>query len=276
MTTDRTSSARTPDYSRVTSRCFINVPFDRLVRDFDLVLSHGIQPEIGLEGDFLYTATGKDFERAAEKLRRAGLACTLHAPFFDLAPGALDRHIREATRNKLRLAFSLIPVFRPRSIVCHLNYEAERHGYKKEDWFGHALKTFEELLAMAEPHRVPVMLENTYENSPAIHLEILRALDSPYARFCFDVGHTLAFARNTWQDWFPAMESWLGQLHIHDNRGDIDAHLPPGRGCFDFAGFFRYLKDRKLNPLITLEPHTEEDLWQSLEAVDRLGLLDLI
>jgi len=52
-------------YKHITSRCFINFPFRRLQQELDFVLSHRIQPEIGLEGDTLYTATDAEYREVA-------------------------------------------------------------------------------------------------------------------------------------------------------------------------------------------------------------------
>jgi len=259
-------------FAHITSKCFINVPYERLKRDLDLVLRERIQPEIGLDGDVLYTADRREFDELAAALQGANLACTLHAPFFELSPGALDENIRQAAREKLRRAFALIPVFRPASIVCHLNYEDHLYRLRQEEWLAHSLATWQELLAVAARHCTPVMLENTYELTPTHHRRVLTALNSPYARFCLDVGHVLAFAKNSWQDWLPALEPWLGQLHLHDNAGDADSHLAIGRGRFDFKALFHYLQSKRLSPLVTLEPHTEDDLWESLAALDNMQL----
>lgn len=257
-------------YRSLLGRIFISVPFARLAQEIDQIVAWGIQPEIGLEGDCLYTTPAAEFAAVAAKLAAANLACTLHAPFFDLAPGALDPQIREASRAKLRHAFALVPIFKPRSVVCHLGYEANKHGYKKAAWFEHALTTFRELLALAAPHQTILALENTYETGPEAHREMLTALDSPHARFCFDTGHTLAFAgRSPWQEWFPALAPWLGELHLHDNQGGHDSHLPPGQGLFDFPGFCAYLKNAGLDPLVTLEAHRPENVVAGLAALQQ-------
>lgn len=256
-------------------RCFINAPI-RLLEGglLPTFLKHRFQPEIGLEGDALYTMTEGQFSAIARRLRNGGLACTLHAPFFDLAPGALDPKIRAASREKLALAFALIPIFQPKAIICHLNFESNKHGYKLEEWFGHALETFQSLLAMAAPHGVTMALENTYEVEPSQHIRMMRALNSPFARICLDTGHLMAFARRPWQDWLPALP-WIGHLHLHDNQGESDSHLALGRGGFDFAGLFAALAQHDAQPPLTLEPHSEEDLWGSLSALAKMGVVDL-
>lgn len=257
----------------ITRRCFVNAPWQALKTDYlELFLEHGIQPEIGLEGTCLYDEDPEEFRRIAHILQRHKLACTLHAPFFDLAPGALDPHILAASRNKLQRAFDLLEIFRPRSIVCHLQFEDNKQGYKLGEWTAAALATWRQLLQTAARNHVPIMLENTYEHSPAAHKSILNALDSPYAGFCLDVGHLLTFAHSPWQEWLPSLSPWLGQLHLHDNDGEQDQHLAPGRGKFDFAALFQFLRHHDLHPLITLEPHSREDMWQAFAYLEETEL----
>lgn len=257
-------------------RCFINAPFLDLENGLlDLFVRHGLQPEIGLEGNLLYNHDLADFQKVADILASHDLCCTIHAPFFDLAPGALDPYIRAATRDKLRQAFKLIEIFQPKAVVCHLNFEENKHGYKLQEWSSHALETWRPLVEYAARASIPVMLENTYERSPERHQDMLRLLDSPFARFCLDVGHLMAFAHSPWQQWLPTMAPWLGHLHLHDNHGGLDEHLAIGHGNFDFTGLFNYLAVNQLAPLITLEPHSEADLWASLDTLAKSGVVRL-
>ncbi len=256
-------------------RCFVNAPIRQLTDGLlPLFLKRHLQPEIGLEGDALYNLPRSEFAAIAQALKQEGLACTLHAPFFDLAPGALDPKIRAASREKLRLAFELIDLFHPQAIICHLGFEKNKHGYKLPEWSGHVQDTFQELLALAAAGGVTLALENTYEAEPSQHIRMMQALDSPYARICLDTGHLLAFAKCPWPDWRPAFP-WIGHLHLHDNLGDTDLHLGMGRGRFDFAGLFAALGEQGVTPRLTLEPHSEDDLRASIETLARLEVVDL-
>lgn len=260
-------------FQHIKSRCFINAPFDLLGTGLlDLFLQHGLQPEIGLEGSCLWNVEEKEFAALAETLGKAGLSCTLHAPFFDLSPGAFDPKIREVSREKLRRAFLLTEIFEPKSIVCHLGYEDNKHLGKFNTWFDNALHTWEALLTIAMKNGTRVMFENTYENKPAVHRKLFEKLDCSHLGFCLDTGHLQAFARSPWQPWMDELGPWLGQLHLHDNDTSGDHHLAIGRGSFDFQGLFDHLKVSSSAPIITLEPHTEEGLWQSLTAIEELGL----
>ncbi len=264
-------------YKDITSRCFVNAPWYELKDSYlDLFLHHSIQPEIGLEGLCLYEESMDEFQKVASILKKHDLSCTLHAPFFDLAPGALDPKVLDVSRNKLKKAAELIALFQPKSMVCHLNFEENKQGYKKEQWLKVACETWQEIMKMAMAQGCILMLENTYETTPWAHETIFTKLDPGNARFCLDVGHLMSFAKTPWQDWLPRLSPWLGQLHLHDNNGESDQHLGLGLGAFDFESLFQFLAAHKLHPLITLEPHSEDDMWQALEYLQRTKLLDLI
>lgn len=263
------------NYTHISSRCFVNAPWYELKeRYLELFVEHKIQPEIGLEGLCLYEESIDTFREIAQILKENELSCTLHAPFFDLAPGALDPEILAASRNKLRKAFKLIEIFQPKSVVCHMNFEQNKQGYKKENWAKASLETWRELNNIATRNNCLLMLENTYESDPDAHELMLSSLNSDNARFCLDVGHLMSFAKSPWQEWLPRLSPWLGQLHLHDNDGKQDQHLAPGLGNFNFTELFQFLGKNGLKPLITLEPHSEEDLWAAFAYLDRTKLLD--
>lgn len=261
-------------YSEITGSCFINAPYEQLRHGMlEYFIQYGLQPEIGLEGDSLWNVPVGEFQAIADSLRQHGLSCTLHAPFFDLAPGAIDPKIREITRKKLRLAFELIPVFQPLSIVCHLGYEENKHSYKMDQWLEYSIETWQELVEIAGRSNTLVMFENTYETTPDIHHILFTRINSPSLRLCLDTGHLTAYAGTSWQLWLDSLLPWLGQLHLHDNTGRRDDHIAVGHGCFDFQELFDFLRKRQLKPIITLEPHSKEDLWMSLKSIEELKLL---
>ena len=260
-------------YSRITEQCFINAPFDQL-RDgdlLDLFITNRLQPEIGLEGNALWELDIDEFKKIADIFQENELACTLHAPFFDLSPGGFDKRVVEVTRDKLGRAFNLLPVFKPQSIVCHLGFEENKHQGKFDSWLATALETWQQLLEIAGRGDTRVVFENTYESSPAVHKILFEELDSASLGFCLDTGHLTAFAHTSWQPWLAELAPWLDQLHLHDNDGQGDNHLALGLGIFDFPELFEFLNKSSL-PLLTLEPHTKEDLWQSLSYIQKTGL----
>jgi sugar phosphate isomerase/epimerase len=68
--------------------------------------------------------------------------------------------------------------------------------------------------------------------------------------------------------------SRLVEIHLHDNRGDLDEHLPVGEGTFPFPRLFSILKERKLRPILTVEAHSEKNLAKTLAGIKALGLIE--
>ena len=103
---------------------------------------------------------------------------------------------------------------------------------------------------------------------------LLETLNSNGVCFCFDTGHFNVFARAPLEDWMEQLGRFIGHLHLHDNFGKFDEHLPVGNATFPFERFFAALKDLNVRPTITLEAHAQEHLWQSLENLQKTSYLD--
>lgn len=243
----------------------VSVPFFMLRDQYlPLVLENRISPEIGIDASVLDTCPLGDLVRMAREIRAADLNCSLHAPFLDLSPGAIDPRIRQVSRDRLDQVFHLIPVFQPRWVVCHLAYEARHYQDDPERWRGNCLETFSYWLARLKGVDVPLMVENVFERDPHHLVSLFQALPDPRLRFCLDVGHHCIYARSDLKTWIDHLGPYLGLLHLHDNYGQMDDHLALGSGTIDFPALFNLLKSRGLSPWMTIEPHQEDWVRESL------------
>jgi sugar phosphate isomerase/epimerase len=250
----------------IKAKVHINAPFGMLwERYLPLFLEEHLNPEIGLDAASLDRFSRQDFIKVADQLHQAGLSITLHGPFQDLLPGALDARILAASRARLQDAFDLLEIFQPRSIVCHIGYEARHYQGQEERWLAHSVATWEPLAAQAARHGTMVALENVYETQPELIKELFTRLQAANIRFCLDVGHVQAFGGGDFQEWLDELGSLVGQLHLHDNHGPQDEHLALGQGIIPLPRILTFFADRKQAPLITLEPHHEDSLLPSLE-----------
>lgn len=255
----------------LTARVQVNIPFPFLGAGYlERFLHRGLNPEIGLDAYSLDRYPPQVFRRAAGAFQQAGRKITLHGPFQDLAPGALDDGVLAATRRRLRQAFRYLAVFQPAAIVCHLGYEARHYQWDQKTWLARAAATWKEMAALAARHRVLVMLENVYETEPELFLEVLHRVRAPNLQVCLDVGHLLAFSTGDFPRWLTALTPVLGHLHLHDNLGDADEHLALGAGRVPLEEILNYLGQQGCRPLVTLEPHQEGSLEPSLKYLARL------
>jgi sugar phosphate isomerase/epimerase len=63
----------------------------------------------------------------SERLHQRSLTITLHAPFIDLCAGSPDPDIRAITRRRFEQMLEVVPIFKPKTVVCHLGYDLKRY-----------------------------------------------------------------------------------------------------------------------------------------------------
>ena len=235
---------------------------------FERHVRWGVGVEVGLD-PLLLDAVGPDWHReAARRFADAGIAATVHLPFFDLQPGSADVRIRAASRERLRSALDIAALYAPKRLVGHAAYDRFLYIRSFADWAERAADTWATVLA-AWPEHPPLCLENTHETDPATvagAVEAVRQRLAPQAAgrigVCFDVGHWHSFAggkqRGNLDAWLDALAPYLLHLHLHDNDGSFDQHLGPGQGEIPFDAIFAGLAARRLRPTATFEPHTPE------------------
>lgn len=243
----------------------VSIPFPMLKEQhLDMVIEFGVNPEISFYADALDTYSYDDFKAVADRLRETGRSVTFHATYLDLSPGSPDRLIRGATRRRFEQVLALAPLFHPRTVVSHPGFETRRHGHIRDEWLGNAVETYAWFGSRLRDEGTRLMLENVFEDGPDDIRELLARLDG-LAGWCFDIGHQAAFSKTDMAGWMNGLGRFLGQMHLHDNRGEGDDHLAPGKGSIDFPALFDRLKDRKDDPpVVTIEPHNEPDVWDSV------------
>lgn len=254
---------------RLLAKVQVNVPFKMLKSEYlPLFLKYGINPEIGIDADALDTTSDKAYREVAEILKINNRNITLHGPFMDLVPGGLDTMLLAATRKRLERFFEIIPIFEPANVVCHAGYDPCYYRKSWERWLSNSVETWKPYVHLAERFGFKLLLENVYENNPIAHCALFNAIPSDHFGFCFDVGHHNVFGKSPHKVWFEALGEKIMELHLHDNDGTEDTHLAIGRGNVDFIGLFEMINENGFTPTITLEPHEEETLWESLAFPD--------
>lgn len=230
-----------------------------------------VGPEIYFSGSTLDRLVPERAEAAAESLRAAGVpTATFHAPFRDLSPGAQDEEVRRITARRLIQAVSAAPPFRPLGIVMHGGFSNWLFDFDGDAWLAQATRTFAEVAEAAEKAGVDIFLENVFDEKPDHLLRLHAAVGSARMGFCLDPGHAGLFSRLPAPAWVKAFGPALREVHIHDNRGLRDDHLPAGEGRIDLPGVVRAAVDAGTPPVLTVEPHCEEHVDRAIASLRAL------
>ena len=245
---------------------FVHLPYNQLREQLPLLLERQLQPEVAFRGEDLDQLDPELVDQAASSLADRGLTCTVHGPFFDLNPGAIEPLVFEATVLRYRQTLAAAHRLGARTVVFHPGYEYWKYGGRDYYWLDASLQFWPGLIELAEQLNLQLAVENIYETHPGTLHDLLLRLDSPTLGHCFDIGHWRLFSDTSLENWFRALGDRVVHLHLHDNTGTGDDHLPIGEGDIDFAELFDLLGELDSIPTLTLEAHSLEDLERSLES----------
>ncbi len=252
----------------------VNIPFSWLMDQradyMEIFAENRINPEIGLDACSLDRFSESDFLAAANRFHAEGCRITIHGPFLDLSPGSPDPAVLAVTRRRLSQAIEAAEAFSAQTIVCHAGYDEFRYGFIREQWYETAAETWRQAGRRLAEKNIRLMLENVYEKGPGELLQLFEIIGGNNTGCCLDIGHLNVFSKTPARDWIDVLAPYTGQLHLHDNDGKSDLHLGIGRGKIDFVPLFQWLKQIRPTPVITLEPHRQEDLMESVSALSSI------
>jgi len=244
-----------------------HIPWAQAKTCLEPVLAMGLIPEIAIKGPELDEPVAGQIQWVAGLLAKAGFRPRIHAPFFDLNPGALDPLIRQATRQRLEQTLEFADRLHANLVIIHPGVDKWRYPRLEHVWLSLAQDFLPPLVERARSVGCRLAIENIYEESPDTLVKLVDGIGSDSFGHCFDAGHWHLFGRRPMAEWLRSVASKLFHLHLHDNHGRADEHLPVGEGTIDFTPLREHLKTAATTPSLTLEAHSPEHLQRSLQRV---------
>lgn len=120
------------------------------------------------------------------------------------------------------------------------------------------LEAYKKLISKAEECGVTIVAENLLwgaASKPKVIAEVVRRMNSGRFGWCFDTGHSFCTGRK-----FSELRDCAAaplSLHIHDNDGNADQHLLPGKGKINWDEFISILGETGYIGDCVMESHSE-------------------
>ncbi|MCK5844391.1 MAG: sugar phosphate isomerase/epimerase, partial [Victivallales bacterium] len=92
--------------------------------------------------------------------------------------------------------------------------------------------------------------------------EFARSFNSPNISVCIDLNHS-----NLNEDLTQVSENCKGlisNIHVSDNHGEWEDHLPPGEGIINFPEVFKALRDNGYVGPCNIECHVPDEITTQL------------
>ena len=174
----------------------------------------------------------------------------LHAPFSEIYPSAIDPRAMRLAHERLLQAAGLAMSYGIRRMVVHGGYLPTVYF---PQWFRERSILFWQRFLEDIPADFQILVENVLEDRPERLLEVVSAVDDPRLGLCLDVGHVTANTNSSLADWLRCLDSRISHVHIHNNFGGEDRHLPLGEGSIDMEWLLAELLARAPEASLTLE-----------------------
>jgi sugar phosphate isomerase/epimerase len=233
--------------------------------------------EIGIEGPTEKPETIlKEKKQVLKLLKKYKLFAIAHS-FWSMELGCDYENIRKAWLEEGKKIIRLCNELGIKLINFHSHsrgmYNKDRKS--KKIVLNNLVKSLKELVEYGKNYNVEVMLENAAESYEITDLKDFKYIVDrvPELKVHLDVGHAFLYGgmKNV-ENFIKTFKNKLVHIHIHDNHGKRDEHLPLGAGSIDYKKIIKLLKKAKYNKTITFEIFSKDmDLIEnSLKKLKKL------
>lgn len=223
--------------------------------------------EICADGRYLFSKPGQ-YEEVIQTLATTSLKVTVHAPYNDLNPAAINDPIWKETVRQFTECIRLSSEITNR-VTLHPGYLSCTGKLVPEKVWQLQKEAMEEVGKASEEYGVVSCLENMPNNPdylcryPEEIAGIIEGIEGVSMTIDFGHANTVGIV-----DAYTKIINQASHVHIHDNHGRSDEHLPIGQGIIDWKKVFKGLIDN-YNGVIVVEGRSIPDAKESLKEIGR-------
>ncbi len=248
------------------------VPLADLRERIPFLLDHGLNVEVDLS-DTSYNGEVqiRDLERLAIELRRSKIKVIAGLPHYDLKLASRDRMILQHSMDALQEGLEIGKILGARIAIFRSGFSNHVRPQDVDGWVEKCIEGLEDLVGRAQEEEVIVALQNTWESDEQVIVRLFDAVDSPWFRFCADLGMAACFSQFAPEDWVVQFRDRIAHMRFHDNDGMSDLHLACGQGVVGYDLVAETAHQELTEPVhITLDV-APNDLVPSIEHLESVG-----
>lgn len=201
------------------------------------------------------------------------LKYTVHAPFIEVNPASVNPSLAKASIDEINRSVDLANILDSDIVVIH---PGRAIFLNDREYMKSVYQIAEDSLSVvgeyAKDNGVNVCIENLprlrgfmYQDINQLN-ESLERINLPMT---LDIGHAYTAGFTVDDVYF----SRIKHIHIHDNDGVHDSHLPLGDGIIDFKRFFEIFKKNDYDCIYNFELSSKEYIEKSIEYLKSLKLI---
>ena len=204
-----------------------------------------------------------------ELLGSFNLKYSIHAPFMDVNIAALQEKSRTNSIDQIKSSIDLANKIDAEAVVVHPGVTSFLpNKYFRKEVMNFANESMIEIGKYADDLGVLA----TFENMPSFNTmiydniyELNEFLISNDLSMTLDIGHANHAGYSPDEMIFDSIK----HIHMHDNFGDDDAHLPFGEGSIDLKCIYHKLQQKNYDGIYIIEVNDYDSIKKSYEYMKR-------
>ena len=197
----------------------------------------------------------------------------IHPPCYDLNPATLNKSLQKEIITQYVYSIKLAEELEARGMVVHSGHLSLPEA-NREEVINSSINFIKNLTEEAYKRGVKLLIENTGYGINSLfknHLdffEYLKRLETDHPIYSvLDVGHAYLQGFDLIEA-VKSLKKMIAHVHLHDNKGIADEHLPLGKGVIPLVPFIKTLK-KEVNPattmIIEIAPNPVEKVLKNLK-----------
>jgi sugar phosphate isomerase/epimerase len=194
-----------------------------------------------------------NIDEVKKLLKKYKLDVVGHTAWY-LPIGSPSKFFREAAVSEAKRCFEVFSNLNARYVTIHGNWPPKLFSPKEGIKF--QVDTLKKLVKEAKKYNIYIMYEpiDTQQDTVENVSQILNRVPELFLHI--DIGHANMFGRKP-EEFIKRFHKKLKHIHLHDNEGTKDLHLPIGTGKVDWERVIKILK-KYYNGTITLEIFSQD------------------
>jgi sugar phosphate isomerase/epimerase len=237
----------------------MNSPIEPVIEELRVVHELGFDYfEITMDApEAHFTVISRERDTLMKALNSLGMGVVCHLPTF-VSTADLTPALREASLKEVLSSMEVAAQLRALKLVLHPSRVGGLGALVKDRVNRYAMESLETIVARADGLGLCICIENMFpQNGIFFNPEDFVPLFErfPALRLTLDTGHAHLSGSDGSKnlDFIRMFGDRIGHIHMSDNFGFQDNHLPVGTGTIDFPSIINALQGVKYNDTITFE-----------------------
>ena len=204
-----------------------------------------------------------------EILESYSLKYSIHAPFMDVNIASLQDQSRLNSIDQIKSSIDLANEINAEAVVVHPGVTSFLpNKYFKKEVYEFANESIKEIGDYTKDLGVLATIENMPNFESMIYQNIVdlnQLLVENEMHMTLDIGHANHVGYAPDEMIFDSIK----HVHVHDNLGDDDSHLPLGEGSIDLKYIINTLESKNYDGIYILEVNDYDSIKKSFEYMKK-------